>query len=140
VITGDIGYRDTVVFTALGDTVNVTARLEELTKELECQVVLSDEALKTAGLEIDIALFRKAQARSIIFGLFTTTVPLLFGTLLGLGFGYALIPAIVVGSLLASHTLLRQSTARYRTIRRGSSWNSLAKPCSSRASLSSPVW
>jgi Kef-type K+ transport system membrane component KefB len=33
-------------------------------------------------------------------------VPLLFGTLLGLGFGYALIPAIVVGSLLASHTLL----------------------------------
>ncbi len=50
VITGDIGYRDTVVFTALGDTVNVTARLEELTKELECQVVLSDEALKTAGL------------------------------------------------------------------------------------------
>jgi Kef-type K+ transport system membrane component KefB len=31
---------------------------------------------------------------------------LLFGTLLGLGFDYALIPAIVVGSLLASHTLL----------------------------------
>ena len=60
----------------------------------------------SAGLEIDIALFRKAQTRSIIFGLFTTTVPLLFGTLLGLGFGYALIPAIVVGSLLASHTLL----------------------------------
>jgi Kef-type K+ transport system membrane component KefB len=60
----------------------------------------------SAGLEIDIALFRRAQARSIIFGLFTTTVPLLFGTLLALGFGYALIPAIVVGSLLASHTLL----------------------------------
>ena len=60
----------------------------------------------SAGLEIDIALFRRAQARSIIFGLLTTTVPLLFGTLVGLGFGYALIPAIVVGSLLASHTLL----------------------------------
>jgi Kef-type K+ transport system membrane component KefB len=60
----------------------------------------------SAGLEIDIALFRRAQTRSIIFGIFTTTVPLLFGTLLGLGFGYALIPAIVVGSLLASHTLL----------------------------------
>jgi Kef-type K+ transport system membrane component KefB len=60
----------------------------------------------SAGLEIDIALFRRAQTRSIIFGLFTTIVPLLFGTLLGLGFGYALIPAIVVGSLLASHTLL----------------------------------
>ncbi len=60
----------------------------------------------SAGLEIDIALFRKAQARSIIFGLLTTTVPLLFGTLLAIGFGDALIPAIVVGSLLASHTLL----------------------------------
>jgi Kef-type K+ transport system membrane component KefB len=36
----------------------------------------------------------------------TTGVPLFFGTLVGLGFGDALIPAIVVGSLLASHTLL----------------------------------
>jgi Kef-type K+ transport system membrane component KefB len=53
----------------------------------------------SAGLEIDIALFRKAQARSITFGLLTTSVPLLFGTLLGLSFGYTLIPAIIVGSL-----------------------------------------
>ena len=60
----------------------------------------------SAGLEIDITLFRRAQTRSIIFGLFTTCVPLLFGTFLGLGFGYALTSAIVVGSLLASHTLL----------------------------------
>jgi len=29
----------------------------------------------SAGLEIDIALFRRAQTRSIIFGLFTTAVP-----------------------------------------------------------------
>jgi Kef-type K+ transport system membrane component KefB len=58
----------------------------------------------SAGLEIDIALFRIVQTRAIIFGVVTTTVPLLFGTLLG--FGYSLISAIVVGSLLASHTLL----------------------------------
>jgi adenylate cyclase len=50
-ITGDIGYRDTIVFTAVGDTVNVAARLQDLTKEFECQVVLSDEVLKTAALE-----------------------------------------------------------------------------------------
>jgi adenylate cyclase len=49
-IVGDIDYRDTVVFTALGDAVNVTARLEQLTKELDCQVVLSDVVLKTARL------------------------------------------------------------------------------------------
>jgi Kef-type K+ transport system membrane component KefB len=59
-----------------------------------------------AGLEIDLALFRQAQGRSIIFGLITTGVPLLLGTAIGLVFGYGLITAIVVGSLLASHTLL----------------------------------
>src|SRR4029450_5814941 len=45
----------------------------------------------------------------MIFGLFTTVTPLLLGTLFGLAFRYALIPAIVVGSLLASHTLLALS-------------------------------
>lgn len=60
----------------------------------------------SAGLEIDLGLFRRAQTRSIVFGIATTSVPLLFGTFAGLGFGCALIPAIVVGSVLASHTLL----------------------------------
>ena len=60
----------------------------------------------TAGLEIEIALFRKAQARSVNFGIVTTVVPQLLGTAFGLAFGYAIIPAIVIGSLLASHTLL----------------------------------
>jgi Kef-type K+ transport system membrane component KefB len=59
-----------------------------------------------AGLEIDLALFRKAQNRSIIFGLTTTTVPLLLGTAVGLACGYSVVPAVVIGSLLASHTLL----------------------------------
>src|SRR4051812_23981570 len=60
----------------------------------------------SAGLEIDVGLFRKSQTRSLIFGVITTMLPLLLGTLYGLTFGYALIPAIVIGSLLASHTLL----------------------------------
>jgi Na+:H+ antiporter len=59
-----------------------------------------------AGLEIDLALFRQQQNRSIMFGLVTTAVPLLLGTASGLLLGYALIPAIVIGSLRASHTLL----------------------------------
>ena len=59
-----------------------------------------------AGLEIDLSLFRRARKRSIVFGLTTTAVPLLFGTVVGLALGYAAIPAIVIGSLLASHTLL----------------------------------
>src|SRR5216683_1484661 len=59
-----------------------------------------------AGLEIDLTHFRQAQGRSIVFGLVTTGVPLLLGTTVGLMFGYPLISAIVVGSLIASHTLL----------------------------------
>jgi len=59
-----------------------------------------------AGLEINLALFRRARNRSIALGIVTTVVPLLLGTIVGLSFGYAAIPAIVIGSLLASHTLL----------------------------------
>jgi Kef-type K+ transport system membrane component KefB len=59
-----------------------------------------------AGLEIDLALFRRARKQSIAFGIATTVLPLLLGTAVGLWFGYAAIPAIVIGSLLASHTLL----------------------------------
>jgi len=65
-----------------------------------------------AGLEIDLALFRKTRARSAIFGVLTTTLPLLLGTLVGLWLGYGLVPAIVIGSLLASHTLLGNAIVR----------------------------
>ena len=58
------------------------------------------------GLEIDISLFRKVQARSITFGVITTIMPQALGTAFGLAFGYGIIPAIVIGSLLASHTLI----------------------------------
>jgi Kef-type K+ transport system membrane component KefB len=59
-----------------------------------------------AGLEIDLAQFRRARNRSIAFGITTTVVPLVLGATVGLAFGYVTIPAIVIGSLLASHTLL----------------------------------
>jgi adenylate cyclase len=50
VIVGDIGYRDHMVFTALGDAVNVAARLQDMTKSLGCEAVISDEVRATAGL------------------------------------------------------------------------------------------
>ena len=50
VIVGDIGYRDHMVFTALGDAVNVAARLQDMTKSLACEVVVSDEVRAAAGL------------------------------------------------------------------------------------------
>jgi adenylate cyclase len=53
VIIGDIGYRDHMVFTALGDAVNVAARLQDMTKTLACEAILSEEVRVTAGLPVD---------------------------------------------------------------------------------------
>jgi adenylate cyclase len=53
VIIGDIGYRDHMVFTALGDAVNVAARLQDMTKSLSCEVIFSEEVRNTAGLPAD---------------------------------------------------------------------------------------
>jgi adenylate cyclase len=50
VIVGDIGYRDHMVFTALGDAVNVAARLQDMTKSLSCEAIVSEEVLLTANL------------------------------------------------------------------------------------------
>jgi Kef-type K+ transport system membrane component KefB/nucleotide-binding universal stress UspA family protein len=59
-----------------------------------------------AGLEIDLREFRKERNRSLTFGLMTFLLPLLGGILLGRGFGYGWLGAVLLGSLLASHTLL----------------------------------
>jgi adenylate cyclase len=54
VIIGDIGYRDHMVFTALGDAVNVAARLQDMTKNLGCETIVSEEVRITAGLAADL--------------------------------------------------------------------------------------
>lgn len=59
-----------------------------------------------AGLEIDLQQFRKTKNRSIGFGGATFLVPLIVGTIIGRSFGFEWNPAILIGSLLASHTLL----------------------------------
>ncbi len=42
------------VFTALDDAVNVAARLQDMTKALECRVVLSEEIASGAGIGLDL--------------------------------------------------------------------------------------
>ncbi|EAW35682.1 cation:proton antiporter [Lyngbya sp. PCC 8106] len=59
-----------------------------------------------AGLEIDLEEFRRTKDRSLGFGFATFTIPLLTGTSIGLIFGFGLNASILIGSLLASHTLL----------------------------------
>ena len=63
VIVGDIGYRDHMVFTALGDAVNVAARLQDMTKSIGCEAILSEEVLATAGLAADALPQREVEIR-----------------------------------------------------------------------------
>lgn len=58
------------------------------------------------GLEIDLRQFRRHAAASTIFGLATFCLPMIAGTATGRAFGYGPNASILIGSLLASHTLL----------------------------------
>jgi Kef-type K+ transport system membrane component KefB/nucleotide-binding universal stress UspA family protein len=59
-----------------------------------------------AGLEIDLNEFRKSRNRSLGLGTATFAIPLIFGTAVGQIFGMGLNSSFLLGSLLASHTLL----------------------------------
>jgi len=59
-----------------------------------------------AGLEIDIAQFNRTRRRSLAFGTLTFALPLLAGIGVGRAFGYPWVAAVLIGSLLSSHTLL----------------------------------
>jgi adenylate cyclase len=52
VILGELGYRDRFLLTAIGDSVHVAARLQELTKDYGCQLVVSDIVAATAGVKM----------------------------------------------------------------------------------------
>jgi len=59
-----------------------------------------------AGLEIDYDDFISNKHKSLVFGLATFFLPLITGLIIGLTFGYSWNSSLLVGSLLASHTLL----------------------------------
>jgi Kef-type K+ transport system membrane component KefB len=59
-----------------------------------------------AGMEIDLVQFNRTRNRSIGFGLLTFALPLTAGLLVGFWAGYPWVGALLIGSLLASHTLI----------------------------------
>jgi Kef-type K+ transport system membrane component KefB len=58
------------------------------------------------GFEIDLALFNSTRSRAVVFGSLTFAIPLTFGILLGRAFGYSWVASLLIGSIIASHTLL----------------------------------
>jgi Kef-type K+ transport system membrane component KefB len=59
-----------------------------------------------AGVEIDLNLLRKHRRSAVGFGLLTFVLPFAFGVLVGAALGWETLAAILLGSLLASHTLI----------------------------------
>lgn len=59
-----------------------------------------------AGVEIDLNLLLKYRRSAVTFGLLTFILPFALGTTVGLALGWEALAAILLGSLLASHTLI----------------------------------
>jgi Kef-type K+ transport system membrane component KefB len=59
-----------------------------------------------AGVELDLALLRRYRTSAITFGVLTFTFPMMFGTIAGFALGWEAAAALLLGSLLASHTLV----------------------------------
>ncbi|PZV20829.1 MAG: sodium:proton antiporter [Leptolyngbya sp.] len=76
----------------------------------EVETLLSDVGkiylMFVAGLEIDLKDFKRTRNRSLGFGFTTFAIPLTAGLLLSRAFGFGWVAAVLIGSLLASHTLL----------------------------------
>jgi adenylate cyclase len=64
-VLGEIGHPSTASMTVIGSTVNVAARLEASTKELECQMVISLEAAKRADLDISELETKRLTVRGV---------------------------------------------------------------------------
>jgi len=52
-VVGRMGYADAAYLTAVGDTVHVAARLEALTKDYDCELVVSEALVRRAGIATD---------------------------------------------------------------------------------------
>src|SRR5215217_3069974 len=59
-----------------------------------------------AGLELDLAVFAQHRNRAIVFALLTFAFPFVFGLVVGIGVSMDIAAAVLLGSLLASHTLI----------------------------------
>ncbi len=64
-VLGRMGYGPAAQETAIGDTVNIASRLEQLTKEFGCRLVVSGETLRLADRNIGDFQMRDVEIRGI---------------------------------------------------------------------------
>lgn len=54
-VVGRMGFGDTMYLTAVGDTVHVASRFQDLTKDYDCQLIISEQVAALAG--VDVGMF-----------------------------------------------------------------------------------
>ncbi|SFA89214.1 cation:proton antiporter [Algoriphagus aquimarinus] len=80
--------------------------------ERDSSIILSGTAgmlyiMFLAGLEIDLADFRKNSKKSIVFGMYTFLIPMILGMITGLYIlNFGILTSILLASMFASHTLI----------------------------------
>jgi Kef-type K+ transport system membrane component KefB/nucleotide-binding universal stress UspA family protein len=80
--------------------------------ERDSSIILSGTAgllyiMFLAGLEIDLADFKKNSKKSIVFGLYTFAIPMTMGILSGVYvLGFSMPTSVLLASMFASHTLI----------------------------------
>lgn len=80
--------------------------------ERDSSIILSGTAgllyiMFLAGLEIDLADFKKNSKKSIVFGLYTFIIPMALGTLAGIYvLEFSVMTSVLLASMFASHTLI----------------------------------
>ena len=62
-VAGAIGYERHAQFTVIGDPVNVAARLQDLTKAMACEVLMSEEVYERAGFGPDALPAHEVETR-----------------------------------------------------------------------------
>jgi adenylate cyclase len=62
-VVGEIGYGRSRSLTAVGDTVNIASRLQTLAKSHGCELVVSEDLLRSAGLDLSHAPRHEAEIR-----------------------------------------------------------------------------
>jgi adenylate cyclase len=62
-VAGAIGYERHAQFTVIGDPVNVAARLQDLTKAMACEVLMSEEVYEHAGFAPDALPAHEVETR-----------------------------------------------------------------------------
>jgi adenylate cyclase len=62
-IVGEMGYGNVAAITAIGDAVNTASRLESLTKNFACELVVSEETASRAGLDLSAFPQREVEIR-----------------------------------------------------------------------------